>query len=157
MSTNYTEFKQGLPYPEDLSRRIKSGEVFVIRNCLQHLGLLDGMLATSMEGIRRVVGGEVADQVQHEGIEHIHRFMDIARIAEVTNVIYDLAKEKTASWVAKIAPAILNSEKAYFFESSPGIRFITPYDYMVEGLKALEAFTSQHGGGKNDAAPTTQG
>jgi len=99
------------------------------------------ILATSIEGIHRVLGVGVADNVQSEGIEHIHRFMDIAQIAEVTNVIYDLAKGKTQSWVAKIAPAILNSEKGYYFESSPSIRFITPYDHMAEGLKALETFT----------------
>jgi len=148
MSTNYTELEEGLPFPEDFRCRITSGEVFVLRGFLQHLRLLDEMQALSIEAIRRIVGNEVAEKVQGDGIEHIHRYMDIARIAKVTNAIYDLARGKTKSWVSKFAPAILNTEASYYFESSPSIRFITPYDYMIEGLKALEDFTSQHGGGK---------
>jgi nitrite reductase/ring-hydroxylating ferredoxin subunit len=148
MTTGYTDYKEGLPYPENLGGRIKRGEVFVFRRYLQKLNLLNEMQATSIEGIRLVLGSEVADAVKREGIEHIHRFMEIDQIGKITDVIYDLVRQKNTSWVSKIASALLGSETNYYFESFPNIRFITPYDYMAEGLKALESFTGKHAGGK---------
>jgi nitrite reductase/ring-hydroxylating ferredoxin subunit len=148
VTAKYTELKEGLPYPEDLNRRLSDGEVFVLRGFLQRLELLDELQALSIGAICRILGNEVAEKVKRDGIEHIHRHMGIGQIAEVTNAIYDLARGKTNAWVSKIAPVILNTKTSYFYESSPSIRFITPHDYMVEGLEALESFTSKHGGGK---------
>ena len=145
MSRQHVNLEAGAPYPADLSQRIYDGEVFVARECLQRMDLFDEIRATSIAGIRRVAGDEVADRLAQEGLEHIHRYCPMDQIAEITNEIYALAVDKAHQWVAKIAPGVLSLEEGYYFEKSPNIRFITPYDYMIEGKEALEEFARQHG------------
>ena len=148
MKKRYTELEVGQPYPTDISERVCSGEIFVVRGCLQQLGLMDEFRETSISGIRRVAGDEVADSIQHEGLEFIHRHCDIEQIAKITDELSHLAQPKSRSWVSTIAKDLLNLSKRFYFERSPNIRFITPYDHMAKGLKALEEFARRHGGGK---------
>lgn len=148
MNQTFTELSQNAPYPADLNDRLKAGEIFVARGCLQRLGLMDDMLNTSLEGISRVAGAEVAAKLKSEGVEHIHRHTSIEQIAEITDMIYGLAKQKAGQWISKIAPEILNSRKPFYYESKPNIRFVAPYDYMAEGLEKLGDFGKKHGRGK---------
>ena len=153
MSTPYTEISENQPFPEDFGKRITDGELFSARKLLQRTQLFDDMQDTSLEAIRRVAGPEVADKISQEGFEHIHRFTDIEQIAAITNVIYDLAQPKTREWASTIAGHLLNGQESFYFEKFPNIRFITPYDYMVKGLKKLEQFAKEHGGGKMTPHP----
>ncbi len=77
MTTNYTKFREGLPFSEYLRKRVESGKVFVFSSFLQQLRLLDEMQKLNTEAIR-----------------HINRHLDIAQTAEVTNVIHGLAMGK---------------------------------------------------------------
>lgn len=153
MTPLFTDLEFGQPYPSDISKRIIGGEVFVARKCMQQLGLMEDMHATSIAGIRRVAGDEIAHTIEREGLEHIHRHCPLEQIAEITNAIYDLAEHKAKSWVSKISPDLLNLKGSFYFERSPNIRFITPHDYMAKGQKALDEFTRQHGGGKMTPHP----
>lgn len=153
MTSGYTELQAGAPYPSDLNARIKAGEVFVARQFLQRLDLYDHLKATSLEGVRQVAGEAVAKKVAEAGLERIHEHTDLSQIAGITNAIYKLAAGKVTQWVSKIAPAVLNDPGSYYFEKSPNIRFITPYDYMIREIEALAAFDKAHGGGKMTPHP----
>ena len=149
----YTELQAGSAFPGDLESRIRRGEIFLARNFLQSIGLFDDIRATSIQAIRQVAGLTVADRLGQEGLEHIHRYADLPAIAEISNAIYALASNKVASWVAEIAPTLLAGSRNYYFEKSPNIRFITPYDFMAAGLESMQAFTRRHGGGKMTPHP----
>ena len=153
MSSPYTEISEQQPFPDQFSERIRSGELFIARKLLQRTDLFEEMRSTSFEAIRRVAGDQVADDIAREGLEHIHRFADIEEIAAITNVIYELAEPKTKAWASTIASFLLNGQERFYFEKFPNIRFITPYDYMVKGLKKLEQFAKEHGGGKMTPHP----
>ena len=153
MSAPYTELSERQPLPKQLRKRIRNGEIFIARKLLQRIDLLEDMQNTSFEAIRRVAGAEVADEVARDGLQHIHRYTDIEQIAAITNTIYELAQPKTKSWASTIAGHLLDGQHSYYFEKTPNIRFITPYDYMVKGLKKLEQFTKEHGGGKMTPHP----
>lgn len=153
MTSGYTELKAGEAYPSDLNQRIRNGEVFVARQFLQRLDLLEDLRATSLEGIRQVAGEDTAKQVADAGLDHIHEHTSLSQIAEITDAIYKLAANKVTGWVEKIAPALLNGSRSYYFEKSPNIRFITPHDFMVREIEALAAFDKAHGGGKMTPHP----
>lgn len=153
MNTQFTEVNEQQPFPEQLGERIKNGELFIVRKLLQRTDLFNDMRNTSLEAIRQIAGASVADKLDREGLEHIHRHTDIEQIAAITNSIYDLAQPKTKAWASTIASFLLNGQKNFYFEKFPNIRFITPYDYMVKGLKKLEQFAKDHGGGKMTPHP----
>lgn len=153
MTATYTDLPAGEAFPSDLNQRIKQGEVFVARQFLQRVDLFQELTDTSLEGVRRVAGADVAEQVRQAGLQHIHEYTNLGQIAEVTDAIYKLAADKVTSWVEKIAPALLNGSHSYYFERSPNIRFITPYDYMIKEIEALAAFDKAHGGGKMTPHP----
>jgi nitrite reductase/ring-hydroxylating ferredoxin subunit len=153
MTTSFTELSERQPLPKQLSKRIKSGELLIARKLLQRLDLFEEMRDISFEAIRRVAGAKVADDIARDGLEYIHRHAEIEQIAEITDVIYELARTKTKYWASSIASLLLDGQKSFYFEKSPNIRFITPYDYMVKGLKKLEKFAKDHGGGKMTPHP----
>lgn len=52
----WTELAEAEARPPDLMQRIRAGEIFVARGCLQRAGIFDAMRDASLEGIRRVAG-----------------------------------------------------------------------------------------------------
>ena len=144
----YTELRDGESLPEELAQRVMAGEVFVIRRCMQRIGLLEQLRAASLEGIRGVVGDDIADKVDRAGFDQIHNFVDLEKLAAITDEIYRIAGKKASGWVAKIMPEVLGVKKPYYFERKPNIRFVIPYDLMVKHADFVARFTKRHGGGK---------
>lgn len=153
MPDGYIEVKAGAPYPENLAERLMAGEIFVIRGCLQSLGIYDEITKTSLEGIQAVAGENVASSIKREGFETIHRFTDLDQIDSIIDRIYKDLARKGPAWVAKIAPDLLGITKPYYFERLPNVRFHIPYDILASNSQAMSRFAAKAGGGKLAAHP----
>ncbi len=148
MQPKYTEIAKDEPIPMGLTEKVIEGEVFVIRGCLQRLGVFDEIAATSIAGIRDAAGAEVVGKIKREGFDAIHRFASLDQIETATDKIYEHACDKAPDWVSKIAPGLLGITEPYFFERGPNIRFHVPYDIMASNVEAMDRFASKSGGGK---------
>jgi len=153
MTDRYVEIKEGAPYPENLVERLMAGEIFVIRRCLQSLGIFDEIAETSLEGIRTAGGEDVAVDVEREGFEAIHRFADLDQIDAIIDRIYKDLARKGPRWIARIAPDLLGIKKSYYFERLPNVRIHIPYDILAANSEAMSRFAAKAGGGKLAAHP----
>ena len=148
MPATYTEIAEDQPIPPHLAEKVIEGEVFVIRRCLQRLGVFDEIAATSLNAIKSVAGRKAADDVEREGFDTIHRHTSLDQLEAVTDKIHDRAIEKASDWVAQIAPGLLGINGAYYFERGPNVRFHVPYDVMAEDPEIMSRFAAKSGGGK---------
>lgn len=153
MTDKYVEIEEGAPYPENMAERLMTGEIFVIRRCLQRLGIFDEITDTSLDGIRTIAGEDAAATVEHEGFEKIHRFADLDQIDAIIDKVYKDLARKGPDWVAKIAPDLLGITKPYYFERLPNVRFHIPYDILAADPEAMSRFAAKAGGGKLAAHP----
>jgi hypothetical protein len=64
VQTTYVEIEEGAPYPHDLANRVMAGEVFVVRRCLNTLGIFGEIAETSLDAIRSVSGLDAAATVK---------------------------------------------------------------------------------------------
>lgn len=149
----YVEIEEGGPYPEDLSDRLMAGEIFVVRRCLQKLGIFDEIVRTSLDDIRIVAGEDVAANVEREGFETIHRYASLDQIEAILDRIYGDVGQKGPAWIAKIALDLLGITKSYYFERMPNVRFHIPYDVMAAAPETANRFAAKAGGGKLGAHP----
>lgn len=144
----YVDLNEGDARPADLVARVMAGELFVLRRCMQRIGLLEELRAASLEGVRRVAGAEVTAKVDAEGFDQIHRHVGLEEIAAITDEIYRVTAPHAHRWVARIMPDVLGVPHPYYFERRPNIRFVVPYDRMMEDAAFLARFTKRHGRGK---------
>ena len=146
--SGYIELAEGTPRPPDLVQRVTAGELFVMRGCAQRIGLQEELMQASLEGIKRVLGSEIAETVAREGFEKIHDVASLEQIAAITDAIYDVTAPKAAGWVATIMPSVLGVTQPYYFERRPNIRFVIPFDLMMKDADVVAGFSSKHGRGK---------
>lgn len=148
MTARYLDIADGAAFPPKLAERVMAGEIFVVRRCLQRLGIFDDVTATSLDAIRGVAGTEAAAGVAREGFDAIHRFANLDQIEAITDRIYKDATRQAPGWTAKVAPDLLGTTKPYYFERMPNVRFHVPYDVMAGDAKAMKRFAAKAGGGK---------
>lgn len=148
MQPQFTEIGANEPIPAGLADKAIDGEVFVIRNGLQRLGVFDEIAETSLDACKKIAGPDAAASIKREGFDAIHRFASFDQIERVTDAIHKRATEKASDWVAQIAPGLLGINEPYFFERGPNIRFHVPFDVMNEDPVVMDRFATKSGGGK---------
>jgi hypothetical protein len=72
-----------------LARRILDGEVVIVRRGLQQLGVFDTLVQSTLAGIRKCLGPDVASQVERAGFDRIHEFVQPGDIPRVTDAVYE--------------------------------------------------------------------
>lgn len=153
MTPEYVDIRDVDTWPEDLAERLMKGEIFVVRRCLQRLGIFDEVVATSLESIRMIAGEQVVDDVEREGFENIHRFANLEQIDAILDRLYKNLANKGPDWVSTVAPELLGLTDSYYFERVPNARFHVPYDVVASDAQAMNKFASKAGGGKLAAHP----
>ena len=139
---------EAAPYPADLAARVLAGELFVLRGCMQGLDLFEELRAASLEGIRSATSAAVAERVEREGFEALHRIVDATQIPRITDEVYHVVKRRAPSWLEKIVRGALGVTSRFFFERQPNVRFMVPYELSVTPRKAFKEFARTHGDGK---------
>ena len=148
MQPTFTEIAEGAEIPKSIAEDALAGEIFVIRQGLQRLGVFGDVAAVSLAAIKKVAGAETAANVRREGFDAIHRFVNLQQIEAIADEIYIHATKKAPDWVARIAPGFLDVNEPYYFEKTPNIRFHVPFDVMALDAAAMDRFASKSGGGK---------
>ena len=153
MPVKYIEIADGEAFPQRLAEHVMAGEVFLVRRCLQRLGLFDEIRETSLEAIRDLAGPSPARQIEREDFDAIHRFVALDKIEAIADRIYERAAKRVTDWTAKIAPDLLGIRRAYYFERMPNVRFHVPYDLVAADAALMKRFAKKGGGGKLAAHP----
>jgi nitrite reductase/ring-hydroxylating ferredoxin subunit len=133
---------------EGLARRVLAGEVVIVRRGLQQLGLYDKLAQSTLEGIRRSRGPEVAQQVERAGFDRIHEFVQPGDIPAVTDAVYEIVTANANEVLVKLVPGTFPGGGSYYFERSPNVRFHIPFDIAAAYRKQFDKFAQTHGQGK---------
>jgi len=108
--------------------RVRRGEVIVVRQCLQAIAYFDQLQEASLEGIRQVVGDQKAARVREEGFESIHTIIDVEELDSVVNSTYEVFRALAPVLSKRLVQNIFQTEKPFYFEEYPNLRFHIPYD-----------------------------
>lgn len=153
MPASYTEIAADAPVPADITARAEKGEVFVIRDCLQRLGLFDEIRSATLDAVARVGGQAMADALDTQGIEHIHDHATLDQISDITDGTYKSGRKNANKWATAMARGLLGIGKSFYYERNPNFRFHVPYDVLAEDRETLKRFATARGGGKLSAHP----
>lgn len=150
---SFTDISTSDPIPTDLTERTKAGEVFVIRGALQRLGLFEEIKQTTLDSISEVCGPALSRAIDADGIEMIHKHVDLPKIESITAASYARTAPRTFDWASRIARDLFHISGAFYFERRPNVRFHVPFDILAKDKETLKKFASARGGGKLSAHP----
>jgi 3-phenylpropionate/trans-cinnamate dioxygenase ferredoxin subunit len=128
--------------------RILGGEVVVLHQVLQQVGLYDTLVNASLEGIRAAAGDETAENVRRSGFDHIHEWVMPHEIPGVTDAVYAVMAATASSVLARFIPRVFPDAGDHYFERSPNVRFHIPYDLAAPQRRDFEQFARRRGDGK---------
>lgn len=132
----------------DLARRILNGEVFVLRQGLQQLGLFEPVVNSTLDGIRASAGPDVAEQVRRAGFDRIHEWVDPLKLPAVTDAVYAELTPRALDHLQTLVPRVFPGEKTFYFERSPNVRFHIPFDDAARHRREFDKFAEKRGQGK---------
>lgn len=136
---------------EGLAKRVLNGEVFVLRGGLQQIGLMDGIVESTLAGIRKAAGQGTADKVREMGFEKVHEVIDPAALPAVTDAVYKEVTPAARGFLTTFVPAVFPGEGDYYYERSPNVRFHIPFDRAQAQRKEFDKFAKKVGEGKLSA------
>ncbi len=124
--------------------RALSGELVIIRQCLQSLEVFDQIRNMLVRSVGEVCGEAAADQVRSEGPEQIHQHVGIDRIEKIyARIRSDLAGKMPAIMARMFR--LFGAEDPFYIHDASLIRMMVPYDVMKskprEGKKHLGKLT----------------
>ena len=132
----------------DLFSRVVRGEVVVLRNCLQNIGLFDGLLGDCFAGIAESAGQDAADRLKKMGVEQIHELVSAEDFPDLTDAVYDRVTESATEFLQSFIPQVFGNTQPFYFERQPNVRFHLPYDLTAPQRKKYEEFAVARGQGK---------
>jgi len=132
----------------DLPQRLLNGEHFIVRHCLQELGLFDALVDASFKGITQQLGQARAEKIMALGLDKIHKEVTAAEIPDLTDAVYDAMEPKSYEILSKFVMEMVGHKGAFYFEQKPNVRFHIPQDMAAPYLKQFKEFAKRHGDGK---------
>ncbi len=132
----------------NLSERILSGEIFMLRDCLHSAGLFSLLEQASFTGIQKSMGDDIAERTKITGVENIHTVVSAADIPTITDVVYEEITARSLDFLKPFVSKVLGIPGNFFFERKPNVRFHIPHDIAVKEIKNFKEFTKRHGDGK---------
>ena len=132
----------------DLAGRILKGEVFVLRQGLQQLGLFEPLVDGTLEGIRKAKGAEVADQVRAGGFDRIHEWITPLDLPPVTDAVYEVLTPRALGHLKTLVPRVFPGAGTFYYEKAPNIRFHIPFDHASRYRREFDKFAEKRGQGK---------
>ena len=133
---------------DNLVARIFGGEVFIMRQGLQKVGLFDELVKASLDGIRRSVGKEVATNAECEGFDRIHEWVEPGDVPRMTGAVYEVMEQRVHTMMKRFVTEVFPGERGYYYEKSPNVRFHIPFGMTLGERKSFNDFAGTHGDGK---------
>jgi nitrite reductase/ring-hydroxylating ferredoxin subunit/ectoine hydroxylase-related dioxygenase (phytanoyl-CoA dioxygenase family) len=131
-----------------LSRRILNGEVFMLKNCLQEIGLFDLLEQASYTGISNCLGEDVANKVREVGVEKVHKVVPAVDIPDITDAVYEMMAPQSLDFLKRFISEVMGESNNFYFERKPNVRFHIPHDIAAEHMKDFKQFAKRRGDGK---------
>ncbi|MEZ5895325.1 MAG: Rieske 2Fe-2S domain-containing protein [Parvularculaceae bacterium] len=147
----FTEFRFSDASAKDTSDvidRALKGEVFVIRDALQHFGLLQPLIDAAYEGVRKSVGADAATRAKTDGFNHIHKWVEPTKIPAMTEAVYDEVRPLAPAFLRKFVGQAFPGADTLYYEETPNVRFHIPYDLAAAHNAEFREFAKDYGEGK---------
>ena len=138
---------RGRPYA-NIHTQIMQGDIFVVRNCLKEIGLLEDMEEITNTGISELFGTDIAERIRRAGIEKIHTILKPEEILEVTEYAYKIARTKCSGFLKIFVQEIFLDCQSYYFERKANVRFHLPFDLTVGKEELVNSYVRRIGPGK---------
>lgn len=132
----------------DLAGRILNGEVFILRRGLQQLGLLEPIIESTLQGIRRAAGTETAETVRAHGFDRIHEFVSPLDLPKVTDAVYEELTPRALDHLRRLVPRVFPGAATFYYEKAPNVRFHIPFDFAARYRREFDKFAEKRGQGK---------
>jgi nitrite reductase/ring-hydroxylating ferredoxin subunit len=150
-ATMFTEYRfddASVQNAGDVIDRALTGEVFVIRNALQHFELLQPLIDAALKGIAQSVGAEAAERAKTEGFHHIHKWVSPLQIPAMTEAVYDEVRPLAPAFLRKFIGQAFPQTPTLYYEETPNVRFHIPYDLAAAHNDKFREFAKDYGEGK---------
>ena len=132
----------------DLAKRILDGEVFVLRQGLQQLGLFEPLVDGTLEGIKAAAGEDVSEKVRHGGFDRIHEWVNPLDLPKVTDAVYGVLTPRALGHLRTLVPRVFPGAGTFYYEQAPNVRFHIPYDHAARYRREFDKFAEKRGQGK---------
>lgn len=133
---------------DGLAERILKGEVFVVRNALQHFDLMGMWQEAALRGVAKSVGQEAADRARRDGFHRIHEWVSAGDIPRMTDAVYDEIEPTAQAFLDRFMAGAFPGITRFYYERTPNVRFHIPYDIAQAHKKEFNKFAKDHGQGK---------
>lgn len=141
---NLTAFIVGHEYTsvplDEIASRVKQGEVIVLPKCMQAIAYFEQLKAASLEGIRQAVGENKAQQVRQAGFEAVHTIIELDELTSIVHSNYHIFRSLAPELSKKVVKAVFQTDKPFYYESEPNVRFHIPFDDAVKKKEELCQF-----------------
>jgi len=131
-----------------LSERLLSGEIFLLRNGFQQIGVFEKLQETSFSGIASALGEAVANRVRQVGFENIHTVVSASDIPKVADAVYEKVTPRSKEFLQTFVTDALGLNGHFYFERKPNVRFHIPYDVAAAETGNYKKFAERRGDGK---------
>src|ERR1700682_5476314 len=113
--------------------RVTSGEVIVLRRCLQELGYLETFQLVIQNAITDFAGAERSEAIMDRGVEWLHLFVTIKELTEITKRLQNDLSTISMTMVKRVARELLQLRGDVYAEEARNIRIFVPHDYWMKG------------------------
>lgn len=121
------------PVPlREIKKRVFRGEVIVVHKCLQAIGWLDKMEATSLTGIRSALGEAAAAAVARKGLQFLHEAIDPDDLPWLMKSLYEHYRPLTPVLARKVLHNALGINRGFYYEETVNVRFHVPFDFAAK-------------------------
>ncbi len=131
-----------------LPQRLLQGEYFMLRHCLQELGLFDTLVQASYKGLCKEIGQDKADSIMQLGLDQMHQVVTPDLIPDVTDAVYEFMEPESLNFLTKFIREMMGETGSFYFERKPNVRFHIPHDQAAPFLKDYKEFSKRRGDGK---------
>jgi len=124
--------------PDSILPRILSGQLVIVRQCLQGLGIFESLRDLVIDGVSEVCGQSTADRLRRDGVEQIHQHVEADRIMEIYMRTRRVLAEKMPSITAQMFRQAGAQDRFYVHDSSL-IRLMLPYDVQKQKQREFKS------------------
>ena len=114
--------------PAQVGDRARSGELLVVRGCLQRLGLLDALRGDAFAAIATVAGDERARRIEAGGLENLHCNLGGREIVALAEEFTTRVRTRGAHFAARLLEGALGRRTLLFFEEGLRGRIHVPFE-----------------------------
>lgn len=112
----------------EIKTRVLAGEIIIVPECLQTIGMFSQVQKASLDGIGQAIGSEQANAVKEAGFENVHKIIGIDEITSVSDCTYASVELIAPELAKSVVQNIFQQNQPFYFERHPNVRFYIPYD-----------------------------